>query len=196
MVAVFITLLWTGSCDIWRPPCAARRGPHRRRRTIVAVSDVPPPPKYREGWYYEVDGGLRYWDGERWTEQRAPAQVHVERTRVPPDGMRFRADGTGGRQIVTVTPRGVRYEYRYPNWMTWTVLVGTVGLATPFWKWIQFGQVQQHLRTNQITAVDVLEGASVTTLRIETGDSTLEFETDEDTADAARRLLSESMSAG
>ena len=161
--------------------------------TIARVTDVPPPPRYREGWYYEVDGGLRYWDGENWTDARAPAQVHVERTRVPPDGMRFRANGPGGAQVVTVTPRGVRYDHRYPNWMTWTVLIGTAGLATPFWRWIQFGAVQEHVTAERIVNVDVVHGASISTLRIESASATLEFETDEETAEAAGRLLSESL---
>lgn len=32
------------------------------------MNGVPPPP----GWYPDPPGGQRYWDGNQWTDQRAP----------------------------------------------------------------------------------------------------------------------------
>ncbi|MEM8621151.1 MAG: DUF2510 domain-containing protein [Actinomycetota bacterium] len=148
------------------------------------------PPKPRPGWYKELDGGHRYWDGERWTDDRAPAQIHVERTRVPPDGMRFTARAGGVDQAVTVTPRGLRYAHRYPNWMTWTVTIGTVGIAALIaWKRIQFGSVEQYIRVGRIESVEVADRLDGAALVVVTADGRLELETDLTNAEAAATLL-------
>ncbi|MEM9513408.1 MAG: DUF2510 domain-containing protein [Actinomycetota bacterium] len=148
------------------------------------------PPRPRAGWYKEIDGGHRYWDGERWTEDRAPAQIHVERTRVPPDGMRFNARARGADQVVTVTPRGVRYAHRYPNWMTWTVSIATLGIAAAVaWKRIQFGSVEEYVTIDRIQSIDVDARGDESALVITSGSDRLELVTDPDSATAAAALL-------
>ena len=148
------------------------------------------PPKPRAGWYKEFAGGHRDWDGERWTDDRAPAQIHVERTRVPPDGMRFTAHAMGVDQVVTVTPRGLRYAHRYPNWMTWTVTIGTLGIAALLaWKRIQFGSVEQYIRADDVDSVEVDERGGDAALIVATVDDRLELITERANADAAAALL-------
>jgi len=128
--------------------------------------------------------------GERWTDDRAPAQIHVERTRVPPDGMRFSAHAMGADQVVTVTPRGVRYAHRYPNWMTWTVTIGTLGIAAAVaWKRIQFGSVEEYITAERIESVEVDERGDQATLVISSAGDRLELLTDRDSAAAAAQLL-------
>jgi hypothetical protein len=44
----------------------------------------PAPPKTPAGWYPEGVNGMRYWDGDAWTDHRAPA------TAAPPRAKRTR----------------------------------------------------------------------------------------------------------
>lgn len=57
---------------------------YKRRKIVAARGLVPPPPP---GWYSEAaTGGLRWWDGEQWSDIRHA--VPARRNGQPPDGAR------------------------------------------------------------------------------------------------------------
>ncbi len=103
----------------------------------------------------------------------------------------FTPIGVGdGSDRVTVSPGSIHYEARYANWLTWTLVIFTVGIAACPSPWIRFGKRSETLLRNQISAVRSSHAGRGVKLIIETPTEHLEFRTHSDTAEQAIRVLS------
>jgi len=101
----------------------------------------------------------------------------------------FKAIGMGIRSVVRITPGGVAYERRFANWLTWTLVVLTAGLAALGWPWILFGKRQVMIPRTQIQGVEIQKGTSWATLVIRSMTDTIRFRTDVAIAEQAQQVL-------
>jgi len=108
---------------------------------------------------------------------------------MPPQVVEFKAIKMGIRPDVRITPGGVTYEIRFANWLTWTLVVMTAGMAALGWPWILFGRRTVLIPRNQIQGVEVRKGASWVTLVITSMTATISFRTDVGVAEQAQQLL-------
>ncbi|SEI93703.1 hypothetical protein [Demequina mangrovi] len=113
-----------------------------------------------------------------------PADQHAG-----PTAVHFKTIGLGVRPTVTVTAKAVQYQVISANWLTWTVVVLSGGVALFAWPWILFGKKQVTIPRSSISSVDVKSGASWSTLQLASSTGMIEFKTDNATAAQAREVL-------
>lgn len=101
----------------------------------------------------------------------------------------FKAIQVGIRPDVRASAGGITYERRYANWLTWTLVIFTCGIAAFAWPWILFGRRSVTIPRNNIQSVDVNRGVSWATLRVNSTTDTVAFRTDVATAEQARNVL-------
>jgi hypothetical protein len=135
------------------------------------MSEYPTPPSSA--------GGVP--PGETSSSESAPAD----------DGtFTFKPIGFGqGSDRVTVGPGGVQYQQRYANWLTWTLVVFTVGLAALAWRWIRFGKRAEMLPRSQITSVTYSNAGRGVQLAFGTPTGVVGFRTNKATAERAQKTL-------
>lgn len=107
----------------------------------------------------------------------------------PAERLEFRAIRAGVRPTVIVTSTALSYERRYPNWLTWIIVIMSAGLAALAWPKILFGTKQVNIPASRISAVHVRSGPSWATLTVESATETVAFRTDIATATQARDTL-------
>ena len=107
-------------------------------------------------------------------------------------GFTFTPIGLGrGSDRVTVTPNGITYSRRFGNWLTWTVVICTAGLAFCVWPWIRFGHQTETLMRSQISSMSMDNRGRGVVLRITSLTGVVSFRTDRATAERAQLLLSQ-----
>jgi hypothetical protein len=107
----------------------------------------------------------------------------------PPTIVEFKAIEVGISPTVRVSHGGVTYEKGYANWLTWTVVIFTVGQALCAWPWILFDRRTVTIPRGLIQGVETHGGGSRTTLIVRWTTDTVEFKTDVATAETARNIL-------
>jgi hypothetical protein len=101
----------------------------------------------------------------------------------------FRSIRIGIRPTVRASSGGIVYEKRYANWLTWTIVVFSGGLAALAWPWILFGRSSITIPRQTIQGIDIKRGTSYAVLQVQSTTDTIEFRTDAPTAESARNVL-------
>lgn len=101
----------------------------------------------------------------------------------------FKAIKQGVNADVRVSNGGVNYEQPYANWLTWTVVICSGGIAAFAWKWILFGRRSVTIPRAMVQGVEVDHGPLRTTLTVRSTTETVTFKTNSATAEAAQNVL-------